>query len=54
MEPDANIESEDKFHTELEGAYIKVMQDPAVSDEYKKGLEVALNFHQNKRQKTSK
>ena len=51
MEPDA-IESEDKFHAELEGAYRTVMQDPVVSDECKKCFTVALNYHQNKRQKT--
>ena len=53
MEWDA-IESEDKLHAKLEGAYRTVMQDPAVPDECKKGLEVALNYHQNKRQNTSK
>ena len=51
MEPDA-IESEDKFHAELEGAYRTMMQDPVVSDECKKCFTVALNYHQNKRQKT--
>ena len=53
MEPDA-IESEEKHYVKMEGAYRKVIQDPALPDECKKGLEIALNFCQKKRYKKSK
>ena len=54
MEPDANTKSDDKLHAEFEAAYRRTMPDPVISEECKKGLKGMMNFHQNKRHKTSK
>ena len=54
MELDANTKSDNELHVEFKAAYRRPMQDPAISEEYKKGLEEIMNFHQNKRYKASK
>ena len=48
------IESEDKHHAKMEGAYSLVMRNPRIPDNCKKDLEEARNFHWNKRQKRLK
>ena len=52
MEPDTK--SDNELHAEFKAAYRRLMQDPAISEECKKGLEEIMNFHQNKRHKASK
>ena len=54
MEPDANIKTKDKLHAEFKADYRTALQDRMLSHECKKVFEKGLNFHMNKKHKTTK
>ena len=52
MEPELTGAFEDKLHADFEEKYRKAMEEPGISEEYRKYFEDAMNSH--KRHKTSK